>query len=110
MQSNKFLSLLGMCRRAGRLNWGHDTCAASLHAGRARLCLLSADASDRLKREFTRAADSGGAPQVIVTPYTMQQFKEAAGVFAGVLTTEDEGFARRLAELLQNESREDIHR
>jgi ribosomal protein L7Ae-like RNA K-turn-binding protein len=107
MQSNKFLSLLGMCRRAGRLKWGHDTCLASMREGKARLCLLSADASDRLKREFARAADSGGAPQVIETPYTMQQFKDAAGVFAGVLITEDEGFAKRLSELHQNGSRED---
>ena len=107
MKQNKFLSLLGMCRRAGRLQWGHDTCLASVRAGRAQLCILSADASDRLKRDFTYAADSGGATPVLVTPYTMQQFKDAAGVYAGVLTTEDEGFAKRLAELHQTESKED---
>ena len=40
-------------------------------------------------------------------PYTMQQIKDATGCRAGVLTTEDEGFAARLAELYRIERTED---
>lgn len=108
VQQNKFLSLLGMCRRAGRLGWGHDACMDSVVHGRAQICLLSCDASDRLKREFRRAADYGGAKtDVMELPYTMQQIKDATGCRAGVLTTEDEGFAARLAELYRIERTED---
>lgn len=108
MQQNKFLSLLGMCRRAGRLGWGHDACMDSIIHGKAQICLLASDASDRLKREFQRAATYDGRTlPVIELPYTMQQLKDATGFKAGVLTTEDEGFAKRLAELHRTERTED---
>ena len=104
MTQDKLLSLLGMCRRAGRLQWGHDACLASVRRGKARLCLLAADASARLQREFQFAADqTGGTPEILLIPYTMQQIKQATGCYAGVLTTEDEGFAKRLAALHQDE-------
>lgn len=107
MTHNKLLSLLGMCRRAGRLQWGHDACLASIRSGKARICLLSSDASDRLRREFHHAATcDGGTLDVMDTPYTMQQFMDATGCYAGVLTTEDDGFAARLASLYRDDSRE----
>lgn len=108
MPQNRFLSLLGLCRRAGRLGWGHDACMGSVMHGKAKICLLASDASDRLKREFHRAATYDGRTlDVIELPYTMQQIKDATGFRAGVLTTEDEGFAKRLAELHRNERTED---
>ena len=107
MTHSKLLSLLGMCRRAGRLHWGHDTCLASIRSGKARICLLSSDASDRLRREFHSAATCDGRTlKVIDTPYTMQQIQDATGCFAGVLITEDDGFAARMATLFTDESRE----
>ena len=106
MAQNKFLSLLGMCRRAGRLQWGHDTCLASVRNGSAVLCLLACDASDRLKRDLYRAAANG--TDVVETPYTMQQFEAAVGLHAGVLSTADAGFAKELLRLYRNDSREDI--
>ena len=107
MPQDKLLSLLGMCRRAGRLQWGHDACLESVKRGKARLCFLSADASDRLEREIRFAAERFGELPIFRTPYTMQQVKDATGYFAGVLTTEDEGFARRLLQLHQELSRRD---
>lgn len=53
MMDDKALGLLGIARRAGRLSLGHDAAKGAVLAGRARLCLISADASDRLEREFS---------------------------------------------------------
>ena len=109
MTQDKLLSLLGLCRRAGRLQWGHDACIDAIRHGTAKLCLMSADASARLKRDIQYAVDrAGGTPPVIHTPYTMQQMRDATGYFAGVLTTDDEGFAKRLTQLHQDSSRRDI--
>lgn len=105
MAQDKFLSLLGMCRRAGRLQWGHDACLSSVRSGGAKLCLLAQDASERLGREFRRAA-ADGTP-VVDTSYTMRQFEAAVGLHAGVLSTEDAGFASELLRLYRNDSRED---
>ncbi len=106
---DKFLSFLGICRRAGKLNWGHDTCLDSIMRDKAKICLLAADASERLKREFFKAAAYDGRELVIFeTAYSMQQIKDATGVKAGVLTTEDEGFAKKMAELHRKNSTEVI--
>ena len=100
MTQDKRLLLLGMCRRAGRLLWGHDTCLLSVRRGSARLCLLASDVSERQKRDLCFAADQADkAPQIVSMPYTMQQLRDATGCYAGILTIEDEGFAKRLAEL-----------
>ena len=106
MAQDKFLSLLGMCRRAGRLQWGHDTCVESARHGRAALCLLAADASERTGRDIRTAAADGTT--VLDTVYTRQQFEAAVGLHAGVLSTEDAGFAKELLRLYRNDSREDI--
>ena len=109
MQQDKLLSLLGMCRRAGRLQWGHDACLESVKREKAKLCFFAADASERLQREFRFAAErAGGVMPILYTSYTMQQIKDATGYYAGVLSTEDEGFARRLLQLHQELSRRDL--
>lgn len=105
MAQDKFLSLLGMCRRAGRLQWGHDTCLIAARSGSAALCLLASDASERLRRDIRRAAADG--TDVVDTCYTMQQFEAAVGLHAGVLSTADAGFAKELLRLYRNDSRED---
>lgn len=106
---DKLLSFLGICRKAGKLNWGHDTCLESIMKDRAKICLLASDASDRLKREFKKASEyDGRALLLIETQYSMQEIKNATGLKAGVLTTEDEGFAKKMAELHRKKSTEVI--
>ncbi|MCL2508937.1 MAG: 50S ribosomal protein L7ae [Oscillospiraceae bacterium] len=109
--NDRLLSMLGLCRKAGKLGWGHDACLGDIKHGRARACLLMSDASDRLKREFGRAASSGGGTvPVLQTAYTMDMIKGATGYRAGVLTVNDEGFAKKIAELHRNEEpREDFY-
>ena len=106
---DKFISFLGMCRKAGKLNWGHDTCLDSIMNDRAKICLLASDASERLKKEFLKASTYGGRElTVIETEYSMQDIKNATGIKAGVLSTEDEGFAKKMAELHRRKSTEVI--
>ena len=101
METDKALSMLGICRRAGKLSCGHD----AIKHGRARLCLLSSDASPRLSAEFSRAAScEGRSVPVIKTPYTMEQIGRATSLRSAVLTVDDEGLASRINDLLINDS------
>ena len=73
MENDKALSMLGICRRAGKLSCGHDAAQTAIKHGHARLCLLSSDASERLCEEFERACSSEGrSVPLIKTGYTMQ--------------------------------------
>lgn len=98
--NEKLLQLLGIARRAGRLSLGHDAAKSTLVAGKAYLCILSNDASERLEREFTHLAQSARRPiPVMRLSSSMEQLHKAIGVKAGVLTVNDESFANRLQEL-----------
>ncbi len=100
MNDDRLLSLLGLCKRAGRLSWGHDTCVAAVENGRARVFLLASDVSQRTKKDILRAAQEKGITiELLQTDYTMAQLQKATGCFAGILTTYDEGFASKIAEL-----------
>ena len=105
METDKTLSMLGICRRAGKLSCGHDAAESAIKHGRARLCLLSSDASPRLSAEFSRAAScEGRSVPVIKTPYTMEQIGRATSLRSAVLTVDDEGLASRINDLLINDS------
>ena len=45
--ADKVLPLLGLCRRAGKLEGGFDMCALAARHGEAKLLLAAADISDK---------------------------------------------------------------
>ena len=98
------LNLLGLCRKAGKLSPGHDACKASLNQGRASLCLICSDASQRLKEEITALAEKAGV-RIFDVDYSMMDIKAAISFKAAVLTIDDEGFAKSLIKKInENES------
>lgn len=102
---DRLLSLLGLCKRAGRLVWGHETCVKAAESGRARVFLLASDASQRTKKDILRAAQEKDITiELLETDYTMEQLQTATGCYAGILTTYDEGFAKKIAELYHIQS------
>lgn len=107
-EKQRLLSMLGLCRKANRICLGHDAGVDALQARRAKLCLLAADASPRLCREFEREGnfDNRNVP-VMQTALTMEEIYGATGSRAGVLTILDEGFANKIAELCHNMTREE---
>lgn len=97
----KLLSLLGMCRRAGRLSCGHYAAIGSVRSKSAKLCLLSSDASQRLRNEIEREADfEGRAIPVRHLLSTMDEIGKATGLKSAVVTVNDEGFAKSMLGLL----------
>jgi len=92
--------MIGLCRKAKRLSAGHDACMSAIIKESAKLCLLLSDASERLKREFEKAATYNGRQlEVIRLAMSMDELKRILGFRAGVLTINDEGFAKKIREL-----------
>ena len=97
--NDKFLSLLGMARRAGKLSLGHDAAISSVVRSSAKLCVLSCEGSQRLKNEMEHSCSyNGKSIPLIITDYTITELSAAIGSKAAVLTVDDEGFAKALAE------------
>lgn len=100
--NDKLLGMLGLARKAGKLSSGHDASFESIRTGKAKVCLLCGDASDRLKEEFGRTAKYEGRDvPVIEIPYLKEDLYAATGIRAAVLTVNDEGFAKKITTLAE---------
>ena len=83
------LNLLGLARRAGKLQIGHDAALLSVRKGNATLVILTSDASARHKREL----DAAGFDRAVTVPYTMADTGVATGKKSCIYALEDEGFS-----------------
>ena len=99
--SDSFLSLLGLCRKAGKLSLGHDACKQSLKSGGAQLCVICSDASDRLDGEISFIAEENGITLYGVD-YNQLDIRQATGFKASVFTVDDAGFAEALIKKLND--------
>ena len=86
------LSLLGLCRKAGKISMGHDACKLALNSGKAQLCVICSDASERLDGEISFLAEKAGVRLYSVS-YTQLDIRQATGFKASVFTIDDAGFA-----------------
>lgn len=101
MQNKKYLSMLGMARRAGKLSMGHDMAEKSIKTKKAKILIFACDVSPRLKNEFSKTVEKYQS-NLFVTDIdeTINQLHTALGYKAGVITVDDENFAKRIKELL----------
>lgn len=89
---DKLLSLLGLCRRAGRLEGGFDACRESARAKRAALLIAAADVSEKTYKNLSFEADRAGIRAVRIKT-DMAGLSRACGLRAGVVAVNDRGFA-----------------
>lgn len=104
MNNQKLLSLLGMCRKAGKLSCGHDGAVGAIRSKSAKLCLLSSDSSERLRNEINHETSYEGCRIPIrILEFDMMEVGAATGLKSAVLSVNDEGFAKAMLKLLETE-------
>ena len=107
MHDSKFLSLLGMCRKAGKLSCGHDSSMESIRNHKACLCILSCDSSQRLRKETERECTFAQLNVPLLTIESdMNEIGRATGLRSALLTVNDQGFADAMFKAL-NQTKED---
>lgn len=94
----RFLSTLGLCMRAGKLNFGFETVKAAVMNGSVYLLMTASDLSPKTAKETAFVAEKY-AVALLSLPVTMDELRSAMGKKTGVLAVTDEGFAKRLMEL-----------
>lgn len=92
---NGSLSVLGLIRRAGKLQWGYDTAVESVRSGACCLVLLACDLSDKTKKNMRFEANRQNVP-VIETACTMDDVFVTMGKRTGIIAVCDRGFAEKL--------------
>lgn len=109
MMQNKVEGLLGLTRRAGKLSLGHDAAEDAIVSGKAKLCILAKDASERLKAEMARTiAFKQNETKLIETAYTKAELSMCIGAKSvAVFTIDDEGFAKAILKLTGKDGLDD---
>ena len=100
MNEQKIYSLLGLAARARKIATGEDLAIEAIRSGKAKLVILSGDASDNTRGKVT---DKGAHYGIPVHEFgTRYELGHAIGKEARVtLAILDSGFAKKLSGLLE---------
>lgn len=111
MNNQKWMGMLSLCRKAGKLKIGFEPVKESIESGEARLVLYSADFSPRSRERMEKAlAKSGDPPGSRTVEATMFDLAQVCGKQAGVVAVTDEGFTAGLTRLLCDQTKEEQNR
>ncbi len=91
--NNKLLSLLGLCRKAGRVAPGFEKVLEAAAKHHAALILIAADTAARTEKEVRYK--TGDTLPVIRIRETQEEISKAIGTAVGILALTDEGFAKQ---------------
>ncbi len=101
---DKILGLLGLMRRANALAIGTDNAVDAVHAGKAKLLLLTADVAENAGRKAENAC-AGRRTLLLQVRYTRAELSAALGVGdCGMAAVTDIGFANALMKALEAEA------
>lgn len=96
----KALNLLGLMRRANAIQIGEEKAGTAVKAGKAKLLLLAADASDNA-RHRAEAFITGRNVQLVPLPFDKAELSQHLGVNGcSMAAVTDLGFANAFAKLL----------
>ena len=82
--NNKFLGMLGLAKRAGKVQTGEDICSKAVKSGVSKLIIVACDASDNTKKSITdsckfyktKFVEAGRAWQVYTSRQPCGSFRE----------------------------------
>lgn len=96
------LSRLGMARRAGLLSPGFENAKNCLKGNIAKLIVIASDVSVKTEKEIRFF--SGGKIPVVKINKTIFEVTNAIGTKAGVVSVNDEGFAKAILKNIPEEN------
>ena len=104
MQNKKYLSMLGLSRRAGKLAMGHDMVLEAIKKHKSELIIFTSDASQGLEKNISVSADRYlPAVACIRIDETADEIHFSLGYRAAVMSVNDKNFAKRIVELINQE-------
>lgn len=99
--TERLLRNLGLMRRANALSVGEDNTGAAARAGKAKLLLLAADASDNARKRAESFCSGRGLP-LVPLPFEKADLSAALGLpGCSMAAVTDMGFAAALLRQLQ---------
>ena len=102
-EQHPIVGALGLCRKAGALLFGAERVADAIHAGKAKLVLLTADASPRTAKRFAELC--AGRVSFAAMPLTAAALSALTPRPAAVYAVTDQNLARLCGKHLSDTER-----
>ncbi len=98
--SDKFLGMIGLAKRAGKIQTGEDICARAVRGGYSRLIIIACDASENTKKSMTNTC------KYYKVKYIEAATKSELGHYTGadcraVVSINDDNFAKAILDRFQ---------
>ena len=91
---------MGICRKSGSLLPGHDIAFDSVRSGKAKLIILTSDASRRHEKEL-EAVHFGG--KTLRLTLSAEEVQQATGKKSCIYSVTDRGFAQAIEKKIREE-------
>lgn len=100
MNEQKFMSVLGLAQKAGKIVSGDFAVQGAIKSGKARLLIVASDASDATKKEYQYQAGSRGIDIYYALSKEQLGYSIGKALRAAVVIT-DNGFVKPLIRALE---------
>lgn len=97
LNSNKILSLLGLCKKSGNLALGFDSCIESVNQKKSQIILITRDLSDNTKQKLFNQVDTN---LIYSTELSMDEISNFLGKICGIISVNNKGFAKKIISFL----------
>lgn len=105
--NDRLLSLLGICRRAGKLVIGADPVKESIDTGKAFLVICANDISQNTEKKIRGAVQTNTDVAYHIINRTKDELSFSLGKTCATLAVIDKGFADKLVELITAEQKKE---
>ncbi len=98
--TNKMISTISLCQKSGNLVSGEESCEKAIRSQKAKLIIVSSDASDNTKKKFTNSSKYYNIP--IYFFMTKEELGRIIGKrIRAVLVVTDENFSKLIINLFE---------
>lgn len=104
--NDKILSLLGLCRRAGKVTIGNDAVIDMVIKQKAKLVILAKDLSENTAKKILINSHRYNV-KTLTLNRTKNELSAALGKFCAVISINEIGFANKLKELIYDENQQE---
>lgn len=103
--NDRLLSLLGICRRAGKMAIGFDPAVDSIETDKTKLVLAASDISDNTAKKLKAVADAHKVDFIFIKR-TKDELSFSLGKTCALVAITDHGFEKKIRELILAECNE----
>ena len=101
--NNKFLGMLGLAKRAGKVQTGEDICSKAVKSGVSKLIIVACDASDNTKKSFSNMCAYYHVPMIVFADKETLGHAIGKQFRASVAVTQD-GFTKAILKLTESDN------